>query len=105
MVNGTGGGVWVQQKHSASADDWSCEEVSKWVATIKGMTDDVGTTFLGDKVNGAALIVMGREYFKEIGVSQVGPLALLLGEITNLCQENKMRLYLLTKMLTASGIS
>ena len=59
------------------------------MATIKGMPDDVGTTFLGNKVNAAAMLVMGHEDFKEIGVTQVGPLALLLGEITNLRQEKK----------------
>ena len=81
--------LWVQQKDTASTEEWSCDEVAKWVATIKGMPEDVGTSFLGNKVNGAALFVMGREDFKEIGVTQVGPLALLLGEITNLCQEKK----------------
>ena len=53
------------------------------------MSDDIGTTFLENKVNGVALLVMGREDFKEIGVTQVGPLAILLEEIKNLCQEKK----------------
>ena len=63
--------LWVQQKNTASAEEWSCEEVAKWAATIKGMPDDFGTTFLGNKVNGAALLLMGQEDFKEIGVTQV----------------------------------
>ena len=81
--------LWVQQDKTASVKKWSCEDVAKWVIEIEGMPDNIGTTFLGNKVNGAALLVMVREDFKEIGVTQVGPLALLLGEITNLCHEKK----------------
>ena len=56
--------LWVQQNHTASADDWSCEEVSKWVATIKGMPDDVGPSLVRNDVNGSALLFMGREDLK-----------------------------------------
>ena len=53
------------------------------------MPDEIGTTFLGNKVNGVSLLIMGREDIKEIGVTQVGPLAILLEEIKNLCREKK----------------
>ena len=62
--------LWVQQNKTASVKKWSCEDVAKWVTEIEGMPDNIGTTFLGNKVNGAALLVMGREDFKEIGVTQ-----------------------------------
>ena len=53
------------------------------------MPDDVGPALVRNDVNGGALLVMGREDLKEIGVTKAGPLALLLKEITNLCRENK----------------
>ena len=44
--------LWGQQKSTTSEEEWSCEEVSKWAATIKAMTDDVGTFLvsIGDNV-------------------------------------------------------
>ena len=53
------------------------------------MSDNVRPTIVGDNINGAALLAMQREDFKDIGVTQVGPLALMLKEITNLCREKK----------------
>ena len=68
---------------------WICENVAKRVTEIEGMTDDIGNNFLGNKVNGVALLVMGQEDIKEIGVTQVGSLAILFEEIKNLCLEKK----------------
>ena len=79
----------MQQKNKASAEEWSYEEVANWVATIKGMPDDVDPALVRNDVNGAALLVMGQEDLKEIGVTKAGPLALLLKEITNLCRDKK----------------
>ena len=62
----------MQQKNTASAEEWNCEEVSKWVATIKGMPDDVGPDLVRNDINRAVLLVMQREDLKEIGVTQVG---------------------------------
>ena len=69
--------LWVQQKNTASAKEWSCEEVAKWVATIKGMPDYVGPALVRNDINGAVLLAMQRDDLKEIGVTQVGSLALL----------------------------
>ena len=76
--------LWVQQDKTSSVKKWSYDAVEKWVTAIEGMPDDIGTTFLDDKINGTALLVVGWEYLKEIGMNQVGTLALLLEEITNL---------------------
>ena len=43
--------LWVQQKNIASAEEWNCEEVTKCVATIKGMPDDVGPALVMNDVN------------------------------------------------------
>ena len=76
--------LWVQQDNTTSAEEWSCEKVSKWVTTIKCMPYDVGSALVRNDVNGAALLVTGREELKEIGVTKAGTLALLLKEIKNL---------------------
>jgi len=81
--------LWVQQDNTKAVKKWSCEDVSKWVTAIEGMPDNIGATFVGNDVNGVALLVMGREDLKDIGVTKAGPLALLLKEITNLCREKK----------------
>ena len=76
--------LWAQQDKTESSKDWSCEKVVEWVTTIEGMHDVIGTTLLDYKVNGDSLLVVGREDLKAIGVTQFGPFALMLGEITNL---------------------
>ena len=50
------------------------------------MPDDIGTIFVANKVNGAALLVMQKENFKDIGM-EAGPLDLLQREIPSLCAE------------------
>ena len=69
--------------------NWRYDDVAKWVTSIEGIPDDINTTLLENNINGTALLVMGWEELKEIGMDQVGSLALLLEEIKNLCRENK----------------
>ena len=59
------------------------------MATIKCMPDDFGPNLVRNDINRAVLLVMQREDLKEIGVTQVGSLALLLKGIENLCREKK----------------
>ena len=73
--------LWEQQKNTASSEEWNCEEVAKWVATIKGMPDDVDPAYVRNDVKVSAFIFMGREELKEICVTKDLPLALLLKEI------------------------
>ena len=47
--------IWVEQKKT-SEEEWICEEVSKWAATIKAMTDDVGTFLVSIGDNGYILL-------------------------------------------------
>ena len=53
------------------------------------MPDGIGATFLENNYNGTALLDIQEEKYKAVGVSKVGPLNLLLEEITNLRIENK----------------
>ena len=85
----------VQQNNTASSEEWSCEKVAKRVATIKGVPDYAVPALVRNYVNGSALLVMGREDLKEIGVTKVGPLALLVKEISNLCRKNKFEAVLI----------
>ena len=68
----------MQQVNTLSLEEWSFKEFVKWVATIKGMSDDVGPDLVRNDANGAAFIVMGQEDLKEIGVTKAGPLSILL---------------------------
>ena len=70
--------LWVQQDKTSSVKKWSYYAVTKWLTSIEGMPDDIGTTFLDNKINGTALLDLGREDLKEIGMNQIGTLALLL---------------------------
>ena len=45
-------------KNTTSEEDWICEEVSKWAATIKVMTDDVGPSLVSSGTNGYVLLDM-----------------------------------------------
>ena len=78
--------LWVREDKTTLAKEWSCNEVSKWVAAIKGMHENVGATFMINDVNGIALLINGREDLKNIGVTKTGPLVILLKEIEKLCR-------------------
>ena len=68
----------MHQDKTKSVKKLICKEVSKWATAIEGVPDDIVTIFLGNKVNGVALLAMGQEDFKEIGLTQVGSLEILL---------------------------
>ena len=61
--------LWRQQYKATSAKKWSCKEVAEWVTTIEGMPDNVRPAIVGNNINGAALLAMQREYFKDIGMT------------------------------------
>ena len=54
----------MHQENTESMKKWICEDIAKWVTSIEGFPDDVGTTLLWNKVNGSALIVVDREDLK-----------------------------------------
>ena len=80
--------LWVHKDKTKSSKKWICEDVSKWVTAIEGVPDNIGATFVSNDVNRVALIVMGWEELKYIGVTKAGPLDLLFKETTSLCREN-----------------
>ena len=59
LVKHFDGSIWVQQENMASVKKWIWEVVSKWITAIKGVFDEIGPTFMENKVNGSALLVMG----------------------------------------------
>ena len=71
------------------------------------MPDRIGTNFLENNVNGAALLDMQEENFKAAGVSKVVPLTLLSKGIAKLRRKKtlRLRLHLLIIMHIALGIS
>ena len=70
--------LWVQQDKKNLIEQWSCGEVARCIATIKGMPDEVGPYLVRNYINRAALLVMGQEDFKDIGMASLGSLVLLL---------------------------
>ena len=52
--------LWGQQKSTTSEEEWSCEEVSKWAATIKRMTDDIGPSLVRSGVNESVFLYIQR---------------------------------------------
>ena len=51
------------------------------------MSDDIVSTFVGNNINGSFMLKMWWEVFKYFGMTQAGPLDLLLKWITSLCTE------------------
>ena len=47
-----------EAKNKTSEEEWICEEFSKWSATIKVMTNDVGPSLVRSGANGYVLIDM-----------------------------------------------
>ena len=47
-----------ETKNKTSEEEWICEEVSKWAATIKVMTDGVGNSIVSIGDNGYVLLDM-----------------------------------------------
>ena len=66
------------RKYITSVEEWSCKEVSKWSATVKGMPDDFGPSIVSNGVNRTVLLAMQQGYLNEIVVTQVGSLEILL---------------------------
>ena len=52
--------LWVQQENTESTKKWICEDIAKWVTSIEGFPDEIGTTLLWNKVNGYAVLIVFR---------------------------------------------
>ena len=76
--------LWTHKYKTALANQWICDEVTKLVTSIEGIPENVGATFLGNDVNGAALLSIRHDNYKGIGVTKARPLAFMLKEIARL---------------------
>ena len=78
---------WTEQGSAAAASrvkDWSPEEVTNWVKSVKDIPDDVATLFLENEIKGSELIALNQDGLKMMGVKRVGTICLLLKEIKQL---------------------
>jgi len=78
---------WTEQGSacaSPSVKDWTPDDVTNWVKSVKGVPDDVATLFWENEINGLELLALDKDGLKMIGVKRAGTICLLLKEIKQL---------------------
>ena len=76
---------WTEQGcNNMKVKEWSSDEVSNWIKSVKGIQEDVSNLFIENGINGTELLALDRDGLKDIGVKRVGTLCLLLEEISAL---------------------
>jgi len=84
--------VWLQQHtNTLSIKEWSHEQVADWAKRHDGISDEVADLFDKNQVNGLELLALGREDLKEMGISRLGMLALVIKAIKDLQTKNQNR--------------
>lgn len=73
---------WTVQGSFPPVKSWTPDEVRSWVKEIEGISDDVGSLFRENAINGSELLALDKEGLKMLGVERVGTLCLLSDEIS-----------------------
>ena len=68
---------WTVQGSFSPVKAWTPDEVMQWVKDIEGISDDVGSIFKENEINGSELLALDKEGLKMLGVERVGTLCLL----------------------------
>jgi len=69
---------------SARVKDWTPDDVTNWVKSVKDVPNDIATLFWENEVKGSELLALNENGLKMIGVERVGTICLLLKEIKQL---------------------
>ena len=75
---------WTEQGNNQQVKEWTSNEVTNWVQSIKDVPDEVSQLFLRNEIKGSELLALDKDGLKMIGVDRVGTICLLLKEIKSL---------------------
>eukprot|EP00984_Skeletonema_dohrnii_P028612 scaffold18662_cov101-Skeletonema_dohrnii-CCMP3373.AAC.5 len=78
---------WTEQGYAAASPrvkDWTPDDVTNWVKSVKDVPDDVATLFWENEIKGSELLALDKDGLKMIGVKRAGTICLLLKEIKQL---------------------
>eukprot|EP00984_Skeletonema_dohrnii_P007466 scaffold2705_cov140-Skeletonema_dohrnii-CCMP3373.AAC.4 len=76
---------WTEQgSASPRVKDWTPDDVTNWVKSVKDVPEDVATLFWENEIKGSELLALDKDGLKMIGVKRVGTICLLLKEIKQL---------------------
>eukprot|EP00984_Skeletonema_dohrnii_P013355 scaffold5517_cov77-Skeletonema_dohrnii-CCMP3373.AAC.1 len=76
---------WTEQgSASPRVKDWTPDDVTNWVKSVKDVPDDIATLFWENEIKGSELLALNESGLKMIGVKRAGTICLLLKEIKQL---------------------
>jgi hypothetical protein len=76
---------WTEQgSASPRVKDWTPDEVTNWVKSLKDVPDDIATLFRENEIKGSELLALDKDGLKMIGVKRAGTICILLKEIKQL---------------------
>jgi hypothetical protein len=78
---------WTEQGSacaSPSVKDWTPDDVTNWVKSLKDVPDGIATLFWKNEIKGPELLAFNESGLKMIGVKRAGTICLLLKEIKQL---------------------
>eukprot|EP00984_Skeletonema_dohrnii_P007468 scaffold2705_cov140-Skeletonema_dohrnii-CCMP3373.AAC.6 len=78
---------WTEQGSAAASPrvkDWTPDDVTNWVKSVKDVPDDIATLFWENEIKGSELLALNESGLKMIGVKRAGTICLLLKEIKQL---------------------
>ena len=76
---------WTEQgSGSPRVKDWTPDDVTNWVKSVKGVPDDIATLFRENEIKGSELLALDKDGLQMIGVKRAGTICLLLKEIKQL---------------------
>jgi len=78
---------WTEQGSACASPrvkDWTPDNVTNWVKSLKDVPDDIATLFWKNEIKGPELLAFNESGLKMIGVKRAGTICLLLKEIKQL---------------------
>eukprot|EP00985_Skeletonema_marinoi_P009602 scaffold4475_cov142-Skeletonema_marinoi.AAC.1 len=78
---------WTEQGSATASPrvkDWTPDDVTNWVKSVKDVPDDIATLFWENEIKGSELLALNESGLKMIGVKRAGTICLLLKEIKQL---------------------
>ena len=73
---------WTEQGSAGPrVKDWTPDDVTNWVKSLKGVPEDIATLFWENDIQGVELLALDKDGLKMIGVKRAGTLCLLFEQI------------------------
>jgi len=76
--------LWKRDGNLGSVKNWDFEQVAKWASEKQNIPNEVALKLRENKIDGTELLLFGREDLKDLGITQLGALARVIGAIGEL---------------------